>query len=448
MFVTRAKAGRRNWRLAAVICLLALMAMGLAACRGFFGQAPIALLVSDAAGDQEVPITITFDISGSSDPDGTIATYDLDYGDGSTHAKGTDVAPELDHEYGVAGTYTALLTITDNDGRTDMISSVVTIGPAMITFAAQRATQFDIFRMQADGTNQGAVVSTPLYDELFPDLLRGTRDKIAYAAENGADTSWNIWTMTVAGGSLNQLTTQTLSNQIQPSWSFDGSKIAYASNAAQTPSAMTWEIYTMTALGGSQAKLTTQTPSWAIAPAYSPLNNDVLFVSNKDATTGSSIWIWKAGVGASELYDSGVGRSGDASPVIVVGSTGLELPALAGISKPAWSPDGTKIAFSRARTDLVDAIIDIYVMDADGTDVESLEAYVTGLASYTGSITAATITSADDEFCPYWLEDGSGLVFVKVVGAGGFHVYKVSFTEGSVTPLTATGVNLSPASNR
>ena len=191
MSAKRAKAGPKDWKLAIVVCLLALMMMGLAACRGFFGQAPIALLETDAAGDQEVPITIIFDISGSNDPDGTIATYDLDYGDGSTHATGTDVAAELPHEYEEAGTYTVLLTITDNDGRTDMISSVVTIGPAMITFAASRVTQFDIFRMQADGTNQGAVRNTTA-DELFPDLLRGTRDKIAYAAEDAE--SWNIWT--------------------------------------------------------------------------------------------------------------------------------------------------------------------------------------------------------------------------------------------------------------
>ena len=89
MSATRAKAGPRNWKLAAVICLLALMTMGLAACRGFFGQAPIALLMSNAAGDQEVPVTITFSITGSNDPDGMIATYDLDFGDGSTHATGS-----------------------------------------------------------------------------------------------------------------------------------------------------------------------------------------------------------------------------------------------------------------------------------------------------------------------------------------------------------------------
>jgi hypothetical protein len=89
----------------------------------------------------------------------------------------------------VAGTYTILLTVTDTDGRIGMANGMVSIGPVMITFAANRSADFDIFRMKADGTDQGAVFDTA-DDELFPDLVRGTRDRIAYAAENG--TSWNI----------------------------------------------------------------------------------------------------------------------------------------------------------------------------------------------------------------------------------------------------------------
>ena len=445
MSATRAKAGPRNRKLAAVICLLAIMVMGLAACRGFFGQAPIASLLPGDAGDQEVPITITFDISGSSDPDGTIITYDLDFGDGSTHATGTDVADVITYEYDVAGAYTVILTITDNDGRIDMVSYVQEVGSVMITFAASRVTQYDIFRMQGDGTNQGAVRNTAV-DELFPDLVRGTRDKIAYAAEDAF--SWNIHTMTVEGLSVNQLTTQTASNQIQPSWSSDGSSIAYASNATQTPSSTTWELFTMTAAGVTQTKLTAQAPSWAIAPAYSPVNDDILFVSNKTATGESSIWLWDDEEDeAAELYD-GPGNDGDASPSLGVFSPPLLLPAEAGISKPAWSLDGTEIAFSTERTD--GGIIDIYVIDVSGavpgTPV-SLETYVTTHASYTGSITAATITSGEDEFSPYWLEDGAGMVFVKEI-AGAYHVYKVSFITGLVTKLTATGANISPASNR
>ena len=443
MSATRARAGRRNWKLATVMCLLALMVMGLSACRGFFGQAPIALLETNAAGDLEVPITVTFDISESNDPDGTITAYELDFGDGTANATGTDVADVITHEYDTAGNYTIILTITDNDGRIGMGNQVLTVGPVMITFAASRGASYNIFRMKGDGTEQGAVLSTAGTDELFPDLLRGTRDKIAYAAE--AAISWNIWTMTVAGGSRAQLTSQTPSNQIQPSWSFDGTTIAYAPNAAQTPSITTWELWTMSAAGGSQTQLTTQTPYYAIAPAYSPVNDDILFVSDKGATGGSSIWHWDDSLpipAAVELYDTD-GRNGDASPALpgtLVGPD-LDLPTGAGISKPAWSPDGTKIVFSTERT--AGGIIDVYVMDADGTGAESLEDYVDSLG-----VLNTSITSDEDEFCPYWLEDGTGICYVKEDTSGDYQIHKVTFATGVITTLTEIGNNVSPTSKR
>jgi Tol biopolymer transport system component len=419
------------------LCLMAALVVGLAACRGFFGQAPIAFIVPDTGEDSEVPVIVTFDLSDSSDPDGTIASFELDFGDGSTAATGTDVSLPITHEYDTAGTYTVILTITDNDGRIGMDNAVLTIGPVMITFAAIRAGDYDIFRMEGDGSDQGAVLNTA-NDELFPDLVLGTRDKIAYAAEDG--TSWNIWTMTTLGGGQSELTTQTPSNQIQPSWSNDGTMIAYASNAAQTPSTTTWQIYTMTAAGASQTQLTSQSPSWAIAPAYSPVNDDILFVSNKNADGGSSIWWWDDSLGAAvELYDS-AGRDGDASPALSGVALGLDLPAGAGISKPKWSADGTKIAFSRERT--VGGIIDIYVMDDDGTNAEPLEDYV----DTEFGVTNTEITTDADEFCPFWLEDGSGLAFVREETGGDFQVYKVDFTTGAVTQLTESGDNVSPAS--
>ncbi|MFC2082073.1 PKD domain-containing protein, partial [Candidatus Bipolaricaulota bacterium] len=316
MFIGRHAARMGGGKLVAALLLVTALVIGLAACRGFFGQAPIALIVVDVGGDDEVPVTVGFDISGSNDPDGTILSYEVDYGDGSTPATGTDVADALERTYTAAGSFTVLLTVTDNDGRIGMANATVTIGPVMITFASDRVSSFDIYRMQGDGANQATVYNSSAVDELFPDLVRGTRDKVAYAAEDG--TSWNIWTMTIGGTGRTQLTTQTPSNQIQPSWSSDAATIAYASNGGvQTPSAATWQIYTMTAVGTSQALLTTtQSPSWAIAPSCSPVNDDILFVSDKQAEPGgSSIWIWEDGVGATELYDSG-GRDGDASPAV------------------------------------------------------------------------------------------------------------------------------------
>jgi len=371
----------------------------------------------------------------------------LDYGDGSTHATGTVVpTAEFTHEYTVAGTYTVTLTVTDNDGRTGMDTDTVTIGPAMLTFASNRS-DYDIWRMMADGTNPLKVLETSS-DELFPDLVRGTRGMIAYAAE---DTfRWNIWKMTVEGSSNAQLTTQTPSNQIQPSWSYNGSKIAYASNAAQTPSDTTWEIYTMTAAGGSQTALITQTPSWA--PAYSPKNNNIVFVSEKNNTgNGSALWFWN-GTTATQLLPTTTThahRYGDASTSGYPSGlqTVLDLPTNAGVSKPAWSPDGTKIAFSSNKAGA--GFSDIYVIDisASGTasNERTLETYVEGL---TGTTFSNTITDPTrNEFCPYWLEDGSGLAFVKQVGTA-YDIHKVSFSNGAVTKLTSIGVNVTPAARR
>ena len=63
-----------------------------------------------------------FDASGSYDPDGTIVSYDWDFGDAAT---GSGETPS--HTYAAADTYTVILTVTDDDGATDTDTQDVTV---------------------------------------------------------------------------------------------------------------------------------------------------------------------------------------------------------------------------------------------------------------------------------------------------------------------------------
>jgi len=82
--------------------------------------------VADAGSDQNAAFgaTVTFNGSGSYDTDGSIVSYDWDFGDGST---GTGEITT--HAYSTEGTYTVTLTVTDNDSATGNDTAVVTVNP-------------------------------------------------------------------------------------------------------------------------------------------------------------------------------------------------------------------------------------------------------------------------------------------------------------------------------
>jgi PKD repeat protein len=87
-------------------------------------------------------LTIAVDGVGSSDPDGTIAGYAWDFGDG-----GTAAGAQASHSYAASGTYQVTLTVTDNAGATGSATRQVTVSAP----AAGAAFAQDTFERTATG---------------------------------------------------------------------------------------------------------------------------------------------------------------------------------------------------------------------------------------------------------------------------------------------------------
>jgi PKD repeat protein len=89
---------------------------------------PTASFTSTASG-----LTVSLNASASSDPDGTITSYAWNFGDGTT-GSGTPAT----HTYAAAGTYTIILTVTDNAGATGTTSRQITVAGGTVPLVHAR----------------------------------------------------------------------------------------------------------------------------------------------------------------------------------------------------------------------------------------------------------------------------------------------------------------------
>jgi PKD repeat protein len=84
---------------------------------------------------------VAFSGTGSTDTAGTITSYAWNFGDGATGTGAT-----VNHTYAAAGTFTAVLTVTDNLAATSSASKVITVSaitinaPSNLSASASRGT--------------------------------------------------------------------------------------------------------------------------------------------------------------------------------------------------------------------------------------------------------------------------------------------------------------------
>lgn len=97
-------------------------------------QPPVASLLADPLAGT-APLDVTLSYSGS-DPDGVVAGYRLDFGDGSPLLESAAPGAVI-HTYGKAGSYTARLTVTDNDGLAAVATAALVVSDPVLRPVAE-----------------------------------------------------------------------------------------------------------------------------------------------------------------------------------------------------------------------------------------------------------------------------------------------------------------------
>jgi TolB protein len=233
----------------------------------------------------------------------------------------------------------------------------------------------------------------------------GQNGKIAFARDTGTPA---VYVMD-ADGSHPKRIAASGSDAPAPSWSADGSKLAFVKRAGRSD-----EIFVSDARGNhaqrlTKNRLTDGAPTWSpdgTKLAFTRYGNSVdIFVMDADGSHPVNLTntpdssedeaSWSPD-GTKIVFSSQADSSDGPNPITIDAispdGTGRQTLAANGVaSSPTWAPDGTKIAY---QSTVGDALPQIYVMNADGSNTVDL-------------------TSQPDEmfFSPWWSPDGTKILF-------------------------------------
>jgi Tol biopolymer transport system component len=284
-----------------------------------------------------------------------------------------------------------------------------------IAFSSTADGDADIYTMNPDGS--GLVNLTDAFGPWSDDDPNWSPDgsKIVFASGRGGGdghlSANNIFVMNADGSNQVQLTFEPdhlLS--VQPSWSPDGSKLAFASDRGGD-----WEIFTMNPDGSGQTNVTGPNQNLDYDdrnPDWSPDGSRIVFVGVRQ--------------GAVEILTSDPDGTDEAN------LTGDDDPPETNWNEyPSYRPDGSKILFMSMINNGGDDW-DIWVMDPDGANKQNI-----------------VPDDAHQDVAPTWSPDGNRIAFSssrsEEGGVGGFDVFSINYPPAAaVQQLTTNGESTNP----
>ena len=283
---------------------------------------------------------------------------------------------------------------------------------SQITFSSFQDASWDIYIMNADGTNV-----RQLTDGFWGEQANWSPDGTQLAFSGYKDGNESIFVMNVDGTEVEQLTDADRSDEY-PAWSPDGTQIVFSSDRDGD-----MEIFVMNADGTNVRQLTdnsygdsNKARDWQAT--WSPDGTQIVFSSDRDGD--SEIFVMNAdGTNVRQLTDND------------------DLDEF-----PVWSPDGSQIIFNNGPRL---GFTTLFVMNADGSEVHSLK-HAGGFASVTlqrgaVSLDRRTIQSFDGQ--P--LDFRNATFYVRCPGmlGGGSYPYLATFVDGKIhkdnNPFGASG---------
>jgi TolB protein len=215
---------------------------------------------------------------------------------------------------------------------------------------------------------------------------QSARGVFVFVGDAAAPNRSELYTITDDGGGFRKVTRNTQRRaEIQPAWSPDGTRIAFArSEACRVPLGSCYAIWTVHADGTDLRRLTSTRvrvrgrlrPLSSFAPTWSPDGARIAYVRGVEPSGATILWVMNA-----------------------EGTEKRRLAATSSADHPAWSPDGGRIAFSAGGSQ------DIYVLDVRDRQVRRL--FNTPLLA---------------ESLPDWSPDGQRIAYERE-DQGGYDVF-------------------------